>query len=116
MTPDSASRCARGEKGIPGPLHHLLFSVQSCFEPGASRTSILMNEREKELRQQIDAVISQLKRIQRAIGGSRQPASMLELEELKILGRHYASLAEQLTHYIAREEMGPESIFKSDPD
>jgi hypothetical protein len=39
-----------------------------------------------------------MQEIQRAIQASHQPASMLELEELKALGREYARIIDRLAN------------------
>jgi hypothetical protein len=56
----------------------------------------------EELRKQIDDVIARLKKIQKAIAGSRQPASMLELESMKELGRRYAALDKELKDWLKK--------------
>jgi hypothetical protein len=48
--------------------------------------------------QELERIISRMQRIQRNIKASRQPASMLELEELKSLGREYARIVERLAN------------------
>lgn len=45
---------------------------------------------------ELERIIRRMQRIQRAIKASRQPASMLELEELKALGREYARLIDRM--------------------
>jgi hypothetical protein len=40
--------------------------------------------------ERLEAIIRRMQKIQRAIKTSRQPASMLELDELKSLGTEYA--------------------------
>lgn len=47
--------------------------------------------------QELERIIGRMQKIQRAIKASRQPASMLELEELKSLGREYARVIERMT-------------------
>jgi hypothetical protein len=47
---------------------------------------------------ELERIILRMQEIQRAIKASRQPASMLELEELKSLGREYARIVEKLTN------------------
>lgn len=63
----------------------------------------MKSERKAQLREQIDEIIARLKKIQKQIGGSRQPASMLELETLKELGRRYAELDRELKSYLKKE-------------
>jgi hypothetical protein len=46
--------------------------------------------------QELERIITRMQKIQRAISSSRQPASMLELEELKSLGREYARIVDRL--------------------
>ena len=46
--------------------------------------------------QELERIITRMQKIQRAISSSRQPASMLELEELKSLGRKYACIVDRL--------------------
>jgi len=48
--------------------------------------------------QRLEAVIGRMQKIQRAIKASRQPASMLELMELKELGNEYARIIERLAN------------------
>jgi len=48
--------------------------------------------------QELEHIITRMQRIQRAIKASRQPPSMLELEELKKLGRQYARLIDALAN------------------
>jgi hypothetical protein len=44
----------------------------------------------------LEEIIRRMQKIQRSIKASRQPASRLELMELKDLGREYARIIEQL--------------------
>ena len=46
--------------------------------------------------QELERIITRMQKIQRTISSSRQPASMLELEELKSLGREYARIVERI--------------------
>ncbi|HUT42356.1 MAG TPA: hypothetical protein VM011_13570 [Gammaproteobacteria bacterium] len=48
--------------------------------------------------QELERIIKRMQKIQRAIKASRQPASMLELEELKALGRAYARIIDRLAN------------------
>jgi hypothetical protein len=48
--------------------------------------------------QQLERIIHRMQQIQRAIRSSRQPPSMLELEELKSLGRDYARIIDQMAN------------------
>lgn len=48
--------------------------------------------------QRLETVISRMQKIQRAIKASGQPASMLELMELKQLGNEYARIIERLAN------------------
>ena len=48
--------------------------------------------------QELERIILRMQTIQRAIKSSRQPASMLELEELKSLGREYARIIDRLAN------------------
>lgn len=48
--------------------------------------------------QELERIITRMQTIQRAIAASRQPASMLELEELKSLGREYARIIDRLAN------------------
>lgn len=54
----------------------------------ATRTSGILEE--------IEALIARMQAIQRAIAGTGEPASRLEIEELKELGRRYAQLVARL--------------------
>jgi hypothetical protein len=47
---------------------------------------------------ELERIISRMQKIQRAIQASHQPASMLELEELKALGREYARIIDRLAN------------------
>jgi hypothetical protein len=44
----------------------------------------------------LEVIIRRMQKIQRAIKASRQPASMLELDELKSLGNEYARTVARL--------------------
>jgi hypothetical protein len=48
--------------------------------------------------QDLERVIARMQKIQRDIKASRQPPSMMELEELKSLGREYARIVERLAN------------------
>ncbi len=52
----------------------------------------LMGEVEKDL----ERVVSRMKQIQRDIGRSVHPASVMQLEELQELGREYARIVDRL--------------------
>jgi hypothetical protein len=49
------------------------------------------------LEARLEEIIGRMQKIQRAIKASRQPASRLELIELKSLGLEYSRIIEQLT-------------------
>lgn len=49
-----------------------------------------------ELQARLEIIIRRMQKIQRSIKVSRQPATRLELMELKDLGRQYARIIEQL--------------------
>jgi hypothetical protein len=55
-----------------------------------------VERRDAELQAQIALVIGRLQEIQRAIAGTRQPATAIELETLEELGRRYAKLRQEL--------------------
>ncbi len=57
-----------------------------------------MNKYEAEYAQELERIIQRMQKIQRTIKASHQPASMLELEELKLLGREYARIIEHMTN------------------
>jgi hypothetical protein len=46
--------------------------------------------------QELERIILRMQTIQQAIKSSHQPASMLELEELKSLGREYARIIDRI--------------------
>jgi len=50
----------------------------------------------EDSRERLVAIIRRLQKIQRAIKASRQPASMLELDELRSLGQEYARTVARL--------------------
>ena len=50
-----------------------------------------------ELQARLEIIIRRMQKIQRSIKVSRQPASRLELMELKDLGREYADIIDKLT-------------------
>ncbi|MGB5260256.1 MAG: hypothetical protein WBO34_07000 [Gammaproteobacteria bacterium] len=52
----------------------------------------IMGEAERDL----ERVVSRMKQIQRDISRSSQPASIMQLEELKELGREYARIIDRL--------------------
>jgi hypothetical protein len=49
------------------------------------------------LQERLEEIIRRMQKIQRSIRASRQPASRLELMELRDLGGEYARIIEQLT-------------------
>jgi hypothetical protein len=51
-----------------------------------------------DLQDQLEKIIRRMQKIQRAIKASRQPASMLELMELKQLGTEYARIVDRLAN------------------
>jgi hypothetical protein len=57
-------------------------------------------ERTRQLGSQdrLEEIITRMQKIQRTIKASRQPASMLELMELKDLGREYARIIEEISN------------------
>lgn len=46
--------------------------------------------------EELERIVARMQKIQRNLRASRQPASMLELEELKELGRAYARIVDRL--------------------
>ena len=50
-----------------------------------------------ELQERLEEIIRRMQKIQHSIEASRQPASRLELMELRDLGGEYAHIIEQLT-------------------
>jgi hypothetical protein len=54
--------------------------------------------------ERLDAIIRRMQKIQRAIMASRQPASMLELDELKSLGNDYARTVARLAKLAERSQ------------
>jgi division protein CdvB (Snf7/Vps24/ESCRT-III family) len=50
-----------------------------------------------ELQERLEEIIRRMQKIQRSVRASRQPASRLELMELRDLGGEYARIIEQLT-------------------
>lgn len=52
----------------------------------------IMGEAEADL----ERVVSRMKKIQRAISRSGHPASVMQIEELKELGREYARIIDRL--------------------
>jgi hypothetical protein len=50
-----------------------------------------------ELQERLEEIIGRMQKIQRSIQASRQPASRMELMELRDLGGEYAGIIEQLT-------------------
>lgn len=55
-----------------------------------------MGQDNAETAQQIENVIGEIRKILRSIASSEQPASQLEIAELKALGETYARLTERL--------------------
>jgi hypothetical protein len=55
--------------------------------------------------QELERIILRMQTIQRAIKSSRQPASMLELEALKSLGREYARTVARLATVAGRPQV-----------
>jgi hypothetical protein len=54
--------------------------------------------------ERLEDIIRRMQKIQRAIKASRQPASMLELAELKSLGTEYARIVERLEKLAGRSQ------------
>ena len=54
--------------------------------------------------ERLDAIIRRMQKIQRDIRASRQPASRLELEELKSLGNEYARTVARLAANAERSQ------------
>ena len=52
--------------------------------------------------ERLEAIIQRMQKIQRAIKASRQPASMLELDELKSLGTEYARTVARISTLAGR--------------
>ncbi|HPE60499.1 MAG TPA: hypothetical protein PLB10_09180 [Thiolinea sp.] len=55
-----------------------------------------MNEEYGNLSGQLHSVIRQMQKIQKGIAGSRQPASMHELDQLVRLGQEYTAITNRL--------------------
>jgi hypothetical protein len=55
--------------------------------------------------QELERIVARMQKIQRAIKASRQPPSMLELEELKSLGREYARVIERIGNPSGNDDM-----------
>ena len=55
-------------------------------------------DEQQKIQADLEIVIGRMQAIQRAIKASGQPASMLELVELKDLGVKYARLVEQMAN------------------
>ena len=53
---------------------------------------------DNQAQRDLQRIVSRMQRIQRAIAASQQPPSMLELEELKELGREYARIIDRLAN------------------
>jgi hypothetical protein len=54
--------------------------------------------------ERLEAIIRRMQKIQRAIKASRQPASMLELAELKSLGAEYGRTVARLATLAGRSQ------------
>ena len=54
--------------------------------------------------ERLEDIIRRMQKIQRAVGASRQPASMLELAELKSLGTEYARTVARLARLAGRSQ------------
>jgi hypothetical protein len=54
--------------------------------------------------ERLEEIIRRMQKIQRALKASRQPASMLELEELKSLGAEYARTVARLATLARRSQ------------
>jgi division protein CdvB (Snf7/Vps24/ESCRT-III family) len=59
----------------------------------------------RDLQARLEEIIRRMQKLQRSIQASRQPASRLELMELRDLGMEYARIIEQLT---GLTDAGPE--------
>jgi hypothetical protein len=58
----------------------------------------------EDAHERLEEIIRRMQKIQRAIKASRQPASMLELAELKSLGTEYARTVAQLATPAGRSQ------------
>jgi len=77
-------------------------TIIDCQAESISRTpeTRVLNEKlltATELHERLEEIIRRMRKIQRSIQASRQPASRLELMELRDLGGEYAGIIEQLT-------------------
>lgn len=54
--------------------------------------------------ERLEEIIRRMQKIQQALKASRQPASMLELEELKSLGTEYARIVARLATLAGRSQ------------
>lgn len=69
-------------------------------ESQAGRRCMMIKTRlPEDSHERLDAIIRRLQKIQRAIKASQQPASMLELDELRSLGQEYARTVAALAEH-----------------
>ena len=67
--------------------------------PQALEPDVMPTEHEElEVHAELERVVERVQKIQRAIKASRQPASMLEIRELRNLGLAYTRLVERLAN------------------
>lgn len=64
-----------------------------------------MSQEHEALSQRLQAIIDKMQKVQKAIKGSQQPASMHELDSLTSLGEEYANTVEQIAQLENRDKI-----------
>ena len=65
-----------------------------------------MSSEYQQLSKRLKSTIKSMKKVQKAIHGSEEPASMHELDKLKKLGEEYSATVQQLAQLEAKQNTG----------
>jgi endonuclease III-like uncharacterized protein len=63
-----------------------------------------MGSEHKQLSKRLKGIIKTMKKVQKGIHGSKEPASMHELDKLRQLGEEYASTVQQIAQLESGEK------------
>lgn len=63
-----------------------------------------MSTEHKKLTKHLKKIIKNMKKVQKSIRGSKQPASMHEIDELIQLGEEYASTVQQIAQLESQQK------------
>lgn len=63
-----------------------------------------MSSEHKQLSKRLKGIIKNMKKVQKSIHGSKQPASMHELDKLTGLGEEYAMVVQQIAQLESQQK------------